>query len=139
MFLEKYPIRVTLPIAWGEMDAFGHVNNIQFFKYFETARIKYFEKIKLLKMMNETGIGPILVNTSCSFKKVLKYPDEITIGARVKILKDSSFVMEYIVVNKNNEVCAEGEAVLLIFDYNINQKVNVPKNVAEAIDDLEKN
>ena len=43
--LADYPVVVETPVAWGEMDAFGHVNNIVYFRYFETARIAYFEKL----------------------------------------------------------------------------------------------
>lgn len=56
--LDDYPVIVDFPIAWGDMDAFQHVNNIMYFKYFESARISYFERIDLIKVMNETGIGP---------------------------------------------------------------------------------
>ena len=40
-----YPVTIELPIVWGDMDAFQHVNNIVYFKHFESARISYFEKI----------------------------------------------------------------------------------------------
>ena len=37
--LAGYPVRIEVPVAWGEMDAFGHVNNVVYFRYFESARI----------------------------------------------------------------------------------------------------
>lgn len=37
-----FPVRVGIPVAWGEMDAFGHVNNVVYFRYFESARIAFF-------------------------------------------------------------------------------------------------
>ena len=37
-----YPVVIETPVAWGEMDAYGHVNNIVYFRYFESARIAYF-------------------------------------------------------------------------------------------------
>ena len=61
--LEGFPVIVEFPVAWGEMDALGHVNNIVYFRYFETARIAYFERVKLLELMEKTGIGPILAST----------------------------------------------------------------------------
>lgn len=39
--IAQYPVVVEVPVAWGEMDAYGHVNNIVYFRYFETARIAY--------------------------------------------------------------------------------------------------
>ena len=35
--LAGFPVVVDIPVAWGEMDAFGHVNNVMYFRYFETA------------------------------------------------------------------------------------------------------
>jgi len=136
--ISAFPITLTMAVAWGEMDAFGHVNNIQYFKYFESARIKYFETIGLLVHMKESGIGPILAHTSCSYKKALRYPNTITIGARIKTIKNSSFIMEYCVYNQNDEVVALGEGVIVIFDYNKNEKVKVPETISEAIKILEK-
>lgn len=42
--LADYPVIATFPIAWGDMDAFQHVNNTRYFRYFEDARIAYFEE-----------------------------------------------------------------------------------------------
>jgi acyl-CoA thioester hydrolase len=55
--LKNYPVVIEIPIAWGDMDAFQHVNNIVYFRYFESARIAYFEKLNLNDQMIQTGIG----------------------------------------------------------------------------------
>ena len=49
---------IEIPVAWGEMDSMGHVNNIVYFRYFETARMNYLERIGFIEEMNRTGIGP---------------------------------------------------------------------------------
>jgi acyl-CoA thioester hydrolase len=36
---------MNIPVAWGEMDAMGHINNIIYFRYFETVRIEYFNRL----------------------------------------------------------------------------------------------
>jgi acyl-CoA thioesterase FadM len=51
--MEGYPVVIEVPVAWGEMDAFGHLNNIVYFRYFESARIAYFHKIGLIDMMTK--------------------------------------------------------------------------------------
>jgi acyl-CoA thioester hydrolase len=43
--ISTYPVIIEIPLAWGDMDAFQHVNNVVYFKHFESARIAYFEKI----------------------------------------------------------------------------------------------
>ena len=41
--LGDFPVCVREPVIWGDMDAFGHVNNIVYLRYFESARIAYFD------------------------------------------------------------------------------------------------
>ena len=43
--LKTFPIIVNYPVIWGDMDSFQHVNNVIYFRYFETARIQYFEAL----------------------------------------------------------------------------------------------
>src|SRR4051812_27249954 len=56
-------VTVEIPVAWGDMDAFGHVNNTVYFRWFESARIAYFEKIGLNERMKRDKKGPILART----------------------------------------------------------------------------
>ncbi|HEY5596956.1 MAG TPA: acyl-CoA thioesterase, partial [Candidatus Bipolaricaulota bacterium] len=74
---------IELPVAWGEMDAFGHVNNIYYFRYFESGRLDYFARIGYLDYVKHTGLGPILASTQCTFRKPLVYPDTVSVGTRV--------------------------------------------------------
>ncbi|MFW9798525.1 MAG: acyl-CoA thioesterase, partial [Candidatus Thorarchaeota archaeon] len=75
--LDDFNFTVEIPIVWGDMDAFKHVNNTKFFRYFETARIKYFEKAGFIESMEKDSIGPILASISAKFIKPLFYPDTI--------------------------------------------------------------
>lgn len=137
--LKDYPVIVEFPVAWGEMDAMGHVNNIVYFRYFESARIAYFEKMGLIGYMTETGIGPILATTSCKFKIPLSYPDKVLIGAKVASIEEDRFVMNYLVVShKHQKVAAEGEGVIVTFNYKEGKKVAVPEVVRKSIFDIEK-
>ncbi len=135
-----HPIQITLPIAWGDMDAFQHVNNVMYFKYFESARIKYFESVAAMKEMNHTGIGPILAHTSCQFKRPLTYPDTITVGAKVKSMGNSSFVMEYMITSEvlKGQVAAVGEGVIVMVNYKTGEKVPISDEMRKAIEVLQK-
>ncbi len=137
--ISAYPIVIEFPIAWGDMDAFQHVNNIIYFKYFESARISYFEKIDFLEVMNETGIGPILASTQCKYKIPLTYPDSITVGAKVDTIEKERFIMKYAVIShKHEKIAALGEGVLVTFDYQNNKKALIPDEIRKRIIDLEK-
>jgi len=43
--LKRCPVVIETPVAWGQMDAFRHLNNTAYFRFFESARIAYFEKL----------------------------------------------------------------------------------------------
>lgn len=137
--IRSYPVVVETPIAWGDMDAFQHVNNTVYFKHFESARIAYFAKINFLEVMNKTGIGPILASTQCHYKIPLTYPDVVSVGARVFDIEKDRFVMEYIVIShKFKKTAALGEGVLVTFDYQKNKKALIPDEIKKRIIDLEK-
>jgi acyl-CoA thioester hydrolase len=130
---EHFPIQVRIPIAWGEMDSFGHVNNIYYFRYFETARIHLFQDIGLLQYLKERGIGPILAETFCKFKKPLFYPDTVTVGARVKSMGKTSFVMEYTLTGDAAGLAATGEARMVVYDYRASKKTEIPPQIREKL------
>lgn len=69
--LAGFPVVVTLPVQWGEMDAYGHVNNTVFFRYFETARIAYLERCGFTRTWETARVGAILHSTHCRFRQAL--------------------------------------------------------------------
>ncbi len=137
--LKDYALKIEIPVAWGEMDAFQHVNNTAYFRYFESARIAYFEKIDYMRIMNETGIGPILASTSCQFKYPVTYPDTVTVACRVSDLQTDRFTMDYVAFSQAaNRVAAEGQGVIVSYDYNRKQKSPLPDEVRQRIEEFEK-
>lgn len=137
--LKDYPITIEIPIAWGEMDAFQHVNNVVYFRYFESARIAYFKAIDMMKIMKTTGVGPILASTQCRFKLPLTYPDTVTVGCRVSSIEEDRFLMEYLVVSHNHQaIAAKGEGLIVSFNYQENKKAALPASVKDKIQMLEK-
>ena len=137
--ISVYPVSIEIPIAWGDMDAFQHVNNIVYLKHFESARISYFEKINFLEVMNKTGIGPILASTQCRYKIPLTYPDHVMVGAKVETIENNRFIMKYAVIShKLKKIAAYGEGVIVTFDYQNNNKAPIPDEIKARIIDLEK-
>jgi len=136
--LDDFPVVIEVPVAWGEMDAFQHLNNIFYFRYFESARIAYFYKLDLMDLMVRTGIGPILASTSCRFKVPLQYPDRVLVGARVTGMGEDRFTMEHAVFSTTHQrVAAEGEGLIVAFNYRENKKVPVPEELKKRIGTLE--
>src|SRR3954471_15800249 len=113
--LEGYAVVIETPVAWGEMDSLGHVNNIVYFRYFESARMAYFGEVNFWGHMEETGVGPILASTQCRFRLPLEYPDTVSIGARTRDIGEDRFMMEYVVVShRHGKVAAEGSGLIVV-------------------------
>lgn len=135
--LDDFHITVEIPIAWGNMDSFGHVNNTVFFRFFETARIKYFEKIGFIKTMEKDSIGPILATASCKFIKPLFYPDTVIAGVRVTSIESDNFMMEYIIVSKSKGIAAIGDSKMVVYDYKSSEKTTLPDSVRNGIREID--
>ena len=116
--LADFPVRVEIPVAWGDMDALGHVNNTVYFRYFETARISCFAELGLGQIEQSDGVGPILHSASCRFRIPLTHPDTVTVGARIGDVGEDRFVMLYRAVShRHDAVAADGESLIVTFDY----------------------
>jgi len=138
-FLKDFAVVVNLNIEWGDMDALQHVNNIEYFKYFQVARIAYFEKINSDSVFGETTIPLILASTQCKFIYPLTFPDSVSVGVRVDAMADQYFTMKYAVVSeKHQRLAAIGDAKVVMFDYVNNQKASIPNEIRKTIIDLEK-
>jgi acyl-CoA thioester hydrolase len=132
--LADYPALFTLPIQWGDQDLFGHVNNTVYLRWFESARIVYLEQSGLDPLLTRHGLGPILANLKCDYRRQLKYPDTVTVSARITRLGRSSLTMQHAVFSHaQQQIAAEGESILVAFDYKNQQSVAIPDDVRAQI------
>ena len=81
--MDSYPVQLEIPVAWGDMDAFGHVNNTVYLRWFESARIAFFERIDIDATRPEK-VGPILASTTCDYLTPVAYPATVVVGARAQ-------------------------------------------------------
>lgn len=137
--LRDFPVIVEFPVAWGEMDSFKHVNNIVYFRYFENARIAYFDRVEMMAYKETTGVGPILASIDCRFKAPLTYPDIVSVGVRVSQMGTDRYTMKHLVVSHRfGRTAAEGDGVLINYDYGNSRKAPIPPDLRQRILDLEK-
>ncbi len=120
------------------MDAFQHVNNAVYFRYIESGRMAYFDRLGLLEEVRRTGIGPILASASCRFRRPLTYPDTVSIGTRISEIGEDRFTMETrIVSHRQAQVAAEAQSVIVMLDYTTQKKTPVPDALRQRIHELE--
>lgn len=135
--MDDFNVKVEIPVAWGDMDSFKHVNNTKFFKYFETARIKYFEEIGFIETMEQDSIGPILASASAKFIKPLFYPDTVIVGTRVTSLEPTEFIMEYIIESKSKGIVSIGDSKMVVYDYKSSERTTLPDSVRNKIREID--
>ncbi len=136
--MHHFPLKLKLRIDWSEMDLLGHINNVQYFKYVQASRINYWENTVLNKMYKEEKIGPLLASTNCQFKKPLHYPGEIFIQASVESIKNTGFGIYHQIIDQHGVIAAEAHDVLVVYDFNKNEKVTIPDALRKEIETLEK-
>jgi acyl-CoA thioester hydrolase len=134
----NFPIKLKLRIDWGDVDSFGHVNNVSIFRYIQAARVKYIDKIGLSKIYKDFKIGPILASCKCEFTSPLFYPGNIIVRSRVEYIKNTSFCIHHQVIDSKLKVSAEAQDIIVVYDFNRNMKVQLPKEIRNQIEKLEK-
>jgi acyl-CoA thioester hydrolase len=136
--LGRYPISVEIPVAWGEMDSFQHVNNVVYARWMETARVAYFNRLGLMCPLRADGVGPIVARIALDFDRPVNFPDTIRVDATVRTIGKSSLTLAYRIWSTAQQAqVATGEDVVVLFDYRAGRKAHVDEALREAIGELE--
>ncbi len=132
--MPSFPILSPIVVQWGDMDAYQHVNNVVYLRWFETARMALFRR---LDFTSGTDVGPILHSTSCRYRVPVYAPDTVVAGVRVKDVGVDRFVLEMAVYSDNaSAVAAVGDAVIVAYDYPNKRKASLPSAVCAILDDV---
>ena len=133
--LTDYPVIYEQNVAWGDMDAFGHVNNVIYYRYIESARICYLDVLNIFKL----DINTVVASSQCKYLKPVFYPDQLKIGVRVEEIRNSAFRMNYLIWSSvQQQNVALGEAVIVCVDKESMQKTLIPEIIREKIIKIEK-
>ena len=124
-----------LDVRWGDMDALGHINNCEYFRYSESARLRYFEELfgggKTVFANDE---GPILADIGCAFHEQVVYPAQLEIGVAVtRVGRSSLDLITPIFRAGETTAVADVRAVLVWFDYANQQPAPVPELLRQQV------
>lgn len=136
MYPAHLVVSLDIPVAWGEQDAFGHVNNVVYFRYFESVRMLFLERIGVLRSHAEDQVGVILASTTCDFLKPVVWPQRLTARTGCSHIGTTSFTMDYLITNEAGGSVAKGTSVQVMYDYRSSAKVAVPLSIRNAITQL---
>ncbi|MGB8884443.1 MAG: thioesterase family protein [Azonexus sp.] len=127
-------VHVTrIPIRWGDMDAYGHVNNTVYFRFMEQARIEWSEGMNA--PVRPGGAGPVIVNASCTFLIPMNYPGTVEVRTYVGQAGRSSVPthVEMRIVG-DERIYAEGAAKVVWMDTQTGKSVPLPDHVRAVIE-----
>ena len=136
--LGRYPVSVTIPVAWGEMDAFQHVNNVAYARWLETGRIAYFGRIGFLDRMKAEGVGPILAKLTIEYRRPVTFPDTVRVDVTTTRIGRSSFTLGYRIWSEGQRAeVVTAEDVIVVMDYRTSRTAAVDDALRDAIASLE--
>ncbi len=128
---------LSLRVDPSELDAYGYVNAIAIVKYFQAARIHYFEEAGIIDHHKTHGIGPLVVSCKLDAKTPLFYPGQISIQSRMKKIGTSSFCMTHDLSKGSGELVVAAEETLVMFDFVKKTKMPFPPEIRTRIEALE--
>ncbi|MDD5297907.1 MAG: thioesterase family protein [Rhodocyclaceae bacterium] len=115
-----------IPIRWGDMDAYGHVNNTVYFRYAEQARIEWLEDAGYGAGASQDE-GPVIVNASCTFLIPMSYPGTVELKTYVGHIGRSSFATYYEMrIEGDERLFADGAAKVVWMSPRTGKSVPLP-------------
>ena len=91
--LAGYPHRMTIPTRWNDNDVYGHVNNVEYYAFFDTIINAYLIQAGGLDILSGPTIG-LCAESHCAFTAALVFPEAVEAGLRVGHLGTSSVTYE---------------------------------------------
>jgi acyl-CoA thioester hydrolase len=133
--LAGFPLSIEIPVQWGDQDAFRHVNNTVYLRWFESSRIAHTQKLGLWELIETQGIGPILASTKIDYRRPLMFPETVRVGSKIVKVGRTSLTLEHRVVGLASKViAAEGVAVVVLYDYKKAEPCPIPDAIRRAIE-----
>jgi len=122
-----------IDVQWADVDRMQHVNNVVFFRWFETARTNYFD---LLDFKANAGADafPILVSIGCDYRAQMRHPDVVRVAYATRRVGRSSVAHAYRVTSERQQaLVAEGAGTWICFDYRLQQSMAIPDRLLQAM------
>ncbi len=119
----------TFAIAWGDMDALGHVNNSRYLDYFQEARIEWLKELNI-SMAGTTG--PVVIHVSATFLKPVVYPATVTLRSSIHSIGNSSMLMDHHLY-QDELLMSHGTSKIVWVDYAQGKSVPLPELIRSFV------
>jgi acyl-CoA thioester hydrolase len=126
----------AMPTRWMDNDVYGHVNNVVYYSYFDTAVNGWLMEATGSDIRQLPQIG-LVVETSCRYVSPISFPDELEVGIAMENIGNSSLVYRVaIFVHGAAQPAAFGRFVHVYVDAATRQSVPVPAAIRRAVESL---
>lgn len=126
----------ALPTRWGDNDSYGHVNNVVYYAFFDSAVNKHLIEHGVLDIAKSEVIG-LVIETRCTFFSSMGFPDIVNVALKVVHLGKSSVRYEIALFRNDSEECsALGQFVHVYVDRATNRPVAIPDTVRAVLQSL---
>jgi acyl-CoA thioester hydrolase len=131
--MAKFPYAHPVEVRFRDIDGMGHVNNAVYFTYIEAARTEYLMRVMGTKELAD--VDWIVASASLNFRKPAGYGDPLEVRVRPSRVGTTSFTLAYEVWDtRANELVAEGETAIVMFDYGARAKKPIGKALRKKLD-----
>ena len=135
---DDYQKFYPLSTRWMDNDMFGHINNVVYYSFFDTAVTHFLIETGILRL-KKNPIVFYVVHTSCNFITSLSYPEEIEAGIMLKKIGKTSITYGVSVFKKGAiSAAAYGEFIHVLVDRNSNKATLIPEDIRHKIKSLMK-
>jgi acyl-CoA thioester hydrolase len=125
----KLLLSTRIPVRWGDMDAYGHLNNTLYFRFFEQERVEWIEQLGF-PVRSESESGPVIVHTDCTFLIPVNYPSTAEVRMYGGQPGRSSLMSWYeLYVEGDERLYAEGSAKVVWMNVESGKSVPLPDAV----------
>jgi acyl-CoA thioester hydrolase len=133
---QPYPYRHAISTRWDDNDVYGHVNNVQYFAFFDTAINAWLVREGGLDIHAGDVIG-LCAESHCAYRAGVAFPDAVEVGLRVEHLGDSSVRYALAVFREDEaEPAATGWFVHVFVDRATRRPVTIPAPLRAALERL---
>nr|WP_258633442.1 thioesterase family protein [Pseudomonas sp. B21-028] len=132
----EYPHLQAITTRWHDNDVYGHVNNVTYYSFFDTAVNTYLIDVGGLDIQGGEVVA-FVVSSACDYFASIAFPERIEVGLRVGKLGSSSVQYELAVFKAGEEeACAAGRFVHVFVDRGSNRPVAIPDRLRAALERL---
>jgi len=138
-WLKNFHFSTEIKIRFGETDAFGHVNNVSYFTYFEQARLDYLEHLHIAEGLIESENMIVTANLECHYLSQLHYGQVILVHVKTSKIGRSSLELEYAITDREEKtIAAAGRGTLVYINRHTNQSEKINEEIKNKIVQFEK-